>query len=102
ELEGVKQVGMEREPNIEAIAALKPDLIIGNKMRHEKIYSQLSAIAPTVYSDTIRGAWKDNFKFYAKVLNKESESDKALKEYDDKIAYIQNNYKDKLDTEISL
>ena len=102
ELEGVKQIGMEREPNIEAIAALKPDLIIGNKMRHEKIYSQLSAIAPTVYSDTIRGAWKDNFKFYAKVLNKESESEKALKEYDDKIAYIQNNYKDKLDTEISL
>ena len=102
ELEGVKQVGMEREPNIEAIAALKPDLIIGNKMRHEKIYSQLSSIAPTVYSDTIRGAWKDNFKFYAKVLNKESESEKALKEYDDKIAYIQNNYKDKLDTEISL
>ncbi|EJT5931050.1 iron-siderophore ABC transporter substrate-binding protein [Clostridium perfringens] len=102
ELEGVKQIGMEREPNIEAIAALKPDLIIGNKMRHEKIYSQLSAIAPTVYSDTIRGAWKDKFKFYAKVLNKESESEKALKEYDDKIAYIQNNYKDKLDTEISL
>ncbi|MDZ5254007.1 iron-siderophore ABC transporter substrate-binding protein [Clostridium sp. LIBA-8841] len=102
ELEGVKQIGMEREPNIEAIAALKPDLIIGNKMRHEKIYSQLSAIAPTVYSDTIRGAWKDNFKFYAKVLNKEAESEKALKEYDDKIAYIQNNYKDKLNTEISL
>ncbi|CEJ73681.1 lipoprotein [[Clostridium] sordellii] len=102
ELEGVKPLGKEKSVNIEAIAALKPDLIIGNKMRHEKIYDQLKSIAPTVYSDTIRGAWKDNFNFYAKVLNKEAEGEKAIKEYEDKVAYIQDNYKDKLDSEVSL
>ncbi|MEW9095894.1 MAG: iron-siderophore ABC transporter substrate-binding protein [Clostridiaceae bacterium] len=102
DLEGVKPLGKESSVNVEAVAALKPDLIIGNKMRHEKIYDQLKAIAPTVYSDTIRGAWKDNFKFYAKVLNKEAEGNKALKEYEDKIASIRDTYKDKLDTEISL
>lgn len=41
DMKGVKQVGLEGEPNIEAIAELKPDLIIGNKMRHEKIYDKL-------------------------------------------------------------
>lgn len=102
ELEGVKPIGKEKDVNIEAIAALKPDLIIGNKMRNEKIYDQLKSIAPTVYSDTIRGAWKDNFRFYAKVLNKETEGEKSIKEYEDKIAYIQDNYKNKLDSEVSL
>ncbi|MGG7176366.1 ABC transporter substrate-binding protein [Clostridium paraputrificum] len=102
ELTDVKPVGMEGQPNLEAIVALKPDLIIGNKMRHEKIYDQLSAIAPTVYSDTIRGAWKDNFNFYAEVLNKKSEGDKAIKEYESKINHIKETYEDKLDNEISL
>ncbi len=72
ELADVKPVGKEKAPNLEAIAALKPDLIIGNKMRHEKIYTQLKAIAPTVFSDTIRGSWKDNFKFYAEVFKQKS------------------------------
>ncbi len=99
---GVKPVGKETEPNVEAIAALKPDLIIGNKMRHEKIYDQLSAIAPTVYSDTIRGEWKDNFKFYAEVLNKKSEGEKAIQAYESKITSIKETYSDKLNNEISL
>lgn len=102
ELTGVKPVGKETEPNVEAIAALKPDLIIGNKMRHEKIYDQLSAIAPTVYSDTIRGEWKDNFKFYAEVLNKKSEGEKAIQAYESKITSIKETYSDKLNNEISL
>ena len=102
ELEGVKPVGKETSVNVEAIAALKPDLIIGNKMRHEKIYDQLKAIAPTVFSDTLRGEWKDNFKFYAKVLNKEAEGTKAMNDYEDKIKSISETYKDKLNTEISL
>lgn len=102
ELTDVKPVGKETEPNVEAIAALKPDLIIGNKMRHEKIYDQLSAIAPTVYSDTIRGEWKDNFKFYAEVLNKESEGEKAIQAYESKITSIKETYSDKLNNEISL
>ena len=33
---------------------LKPDLIIGNKMRHEK-YMITKEIAPTVYAETLRG-----------------------------------------------
>ncbi|MBU3196703.1 ABC transporter substrate-binding protein [Clostridium algidicarnis] len=102
ELIDVKPVGKETSVNVESVAALKPDLIIGNKMRHEKIYDQLKSIAPTVYSNTIRGAWKDNFKFYSKVLGKESEGDKAIKDYEDKITFIKENYKDKLDTEVSL
>lgn len=52
-LEGVELIGLETQPNLEVIARLKPDLIIGAKARHEKIYGQLSQIAPTVLADNV-------------------------------------------------
>ncbi|MDR4247747.1 iron-siderophore ABC transporter substrate-binding protein, partial [Bacillus thuringiensis] len=84
-MKDVKVVGDEGQVNVETIASLKPDLIIGNKMRHEKVYEQLKAIAPTVFSDTLRGEWKDNFKFYAKALNKEKEGQKVVADYESRI-----------------
>lgn len=47
----VQEVGTRQEPNLETITALEPDLIIGVKFRHEKIFDQLSAIAPTLLFD---------------------------------------------------
>ncbi|MDF2548269.1 MAG: lipoprotein [Anaerosolibacter sp.] len=102
DMEGVQNLGEESQVNIEAIAVLEPDLIIGNKMRHEKIYDQLSQIAPTVYSDTLRGEWKANFAFYAKVLNKEAEGNEIIKSFDDRITSIAELAGDKLKTEISI
>lgn len=52
-LGGVELVGLETQPNLEVIARLKPDLIIGASARHEKIYGQLSQIAPTVLADNV-------------------------------------------------
>lgn len=102
EMEGVKNLGLESQVNLEEIAALQPDLIIGNKMRHEDIYKQLSQIAPTVYSETLRGEWKNNFSFYAKVLNKEEEGKKLINEFDNKAKEISEKAKDKLDTKITM
>lgn len=67
-------LGTETAINLEVLAALEPDLIIGTKVRQEKIYEQLSAIAPTVMSDTIGSAWLDNYSFYGKVLGLEEEA----------------------------
>jgi len=53
DLAGVTHVGLETQPNLEAIAALNPDVIVGAKMRHEKIYDQLAQIAPTVMHETV-------------------------------------------------
>jgi ABC-type Fe3+-hydroxamate transport system substrate-binding protein len=41
-------VGTERKPNLEIIAKLEPDLIVGSDRIHEQIYDELSRIAPTV------------------------------------------------------
>jgi ferric hydroxamate transport system substrate-binding protein len=46
--ESVVDVGTRQEPSLEAIAQLKPDLILGVELRHQTIDDTLSAIAPTL------------------------------------------------------
>lgn len=101
-MQGVKDVGTESQPNIEEIAALKPDLIIGNKMRIEKVYDQLSRIAPTVYSTELRGDWKVNFKLYAEAVNKKADGDKVLADFDKRLAEFKTKAGDKLKQKVSL
>ncbi|WP_239617842.1 ABC transporter substrate-binding protein [Cohnella mopanensis] len=102
QMDGVTELGEEGQPNLELIAGLKPDLIIGNKMRHEKIYEQLSAIAPTVESETLRGEWKINFNLYADALDKSSEGDKLIADYDARIAQFKEKAGDKLNETVSV
>jgi iron complex transport system substrate-binding protein len=78
----VEQVGTIGEPNLEAIAALQPDLILSNQVRHADIYDQLSQIAPTVFAEKVGAAWKDNFALAAEALGLEDEGADALAEYE--------------------
>lgn len=49
--DGTPDVGTRQEPSLEAIAGLRPDLIIGLRLRHEAILPELQAIAPTLLFD---------------------------------------------------
>lgn len=102
DMKGVKVVGLEGEPNIEAIAELKPDLIIGNKMRQEKIYDKLEKIAPTVFSETLRGEWKDNFSLYAKAVNKEEKGKEILKDFDKKVSELSDKLGEQKKKQVSV
>jgi iron complex transport system substrate-binding protein len=77
----VEQVGTISEPNLEAIAALEPDLILSNKTRHEALYEQLSQVAPTVFAERVGVVWKDNFRLAAEAMGLEDEAATALEEY---------------------
>jgi iron complex transport system substrate-binding protein len=101
-MEGVTNVGEESQPNLEIIAGLKPDLIIGNKMRHEAVYDQLSAIAPTVFSETLRGDWQINFKLYADALGLAEEGEQVLNDYFARIEDLRTKLGDRLSTEVSI
>ncbi|TKJ35157.1 iron-siderophore ABC transporter substrate-binding protein [Blastococcus sp. CCUG 61487] len=79
--EGVEVVGTIAEPNLEAIAALEPDLILSNKVRHEDIYEQLSQIAPTVFTERVGAVWAENFLLDAEALGLEDEAQEALDAY---------------------
>lgn len=102
DMDGVEVVGVESEVNLEKIASLKPDLIIGNKIRQEAVYDQLNAIAPTVFAETLRGDWKENFKLYAKALNLEEKGDNVLAQYDTKIEDVKVKLGDKVNQEVSV
>lgn len=87
---GVALVGTIAEPNLEAILALKPDLILSSRLRHEAIYDELSKIAPTVFTETVGVAWKDNLELYAKALGREEELALRLGEYRSKLEIVRN------------
>lgn len=70
---GVKVIGTHAEINLEALAALKPDLILGSKLRVAKLYDQLSAIAPTVFSIRPGFPWKENFLLAANAFGEKEQ-----------------------------
>lgn len=101
-MDGAEPVGKESAVNLELIAALEPDLILANKQRHEEIYPQLTAIAPTVVSKELRGDWKINFRLYAEALGKEQEADAAIADYDASVADLREKLGDHLNEEVSV
>ncbi|WP_433547905.1 ABC transporter substrate-binding protein [Streptomyces sp. CA-294286] len=79
-----KSVGTINSLNLEAIDALKPDLILGSQLRAEKQYELLSQIAPTVFSVRPGFTWKENFRLNAAALDKTAEADAQLASYEKK------------------
>lgn len=98
----VTVVGEESAVNLELLAALEPDLILGNKQRQEGIYEQLSAIAPTVLTERLRGDWRVNYLVYAQALGLEEKGDELLAAYDARVADLSAKLGDNLNEEISV
>ena len=83
-----KSVGDRKQPNLEVISQLKPDLIIADSNRHKGNYEQLSKIAPTILLPSLDSDYKQNleaFKTIGKALSKEDKADERLKEHKEKI-----------------
>lgn len=98
----VENLGKESAINLELLAALEPDLILGNKQRHEEVFAQLSDIAPTVLSERLRGDWQVNFRLYAQALNKVDEGEAVLADFDGKVADLSAKLGDNLKEKVSI
>jgi len=101
-MDGVTLLGAEGSPNLEVIATLEPDLILGSKVRQEKVYEQLSAIAPTVLTETLGAVWQDNLRVYADTVGKSAEGDAAIAAFDARATAIGEALGDQADDTISL
>src|SRR6201994_213562 len=55
-------VGSHSSPDLAAIKAAKPDLILGSQALTPKLYSALAALAPTVFTGSPGAAWQNNFR----------------------------------------
>lgn len=83
---------------------LQPDLILGSKVGTDKIYRQLSGIAPTVLAaDSGRaGDWQKHFQLYAEALGKADEAKQLLQDYQDQVQQLQQTLERPQDLEISV
>lgn len=84
----VTDVGTRQEPNLEIIASLKPDLIIGLKSNLESNYASFSNIAPTLVFDPYPAEGQGDqyqemistFNTIADVLDKKDEAKQVLRD----------------------
>ena len=90
EIAGIELVGTNEQPSIEKILALKPDLILSPE-NNERIYKQLSAIAPTVIleGNELNFSIKENFRTIAKILNREEKAQQVLNQYQKRVKALQ-------------
>lgn len=58
----VPGAGSRSAPDIDAIKAATPDLILGSQALTPEDFGELSAIAPTVFTGPPGGAWQDNMR----------------------------------------
>jgi len=59
---GLPSAGTRSSPDLSAIAAAHPDLILGSQGLTPTLYPQLAAIAPTVFTAAPGVAWQDNLR----------------------------------------
>lgn len=81
-------VGTIAEPDLEAILALEPDLIVSAKVRQEALYPQLSQIAPTVFSESTGPTWRENVVLLGEALGKEEQAEEAVAAYEERAAAV--------------
>lgn len=81
-LQGATILGysMQDTMDVEAVMNLRPDLIIISTVQ-EKMYDQLSKLAPTVMIELEALDWSEDVKSFAKVFNKEDVANEWLTNY---------------------
>ncbi len=90
----VTDVGTRQEPNLERIAALEPDLIVGVDFRHQTNRDQYEAIAPTLifrdYPEPGKGSelelMRQALRSIGAAVGKAGEAEAALRDLDEHLA----------------
>jgi len=89
-VEGIESVGEGTQPNLETIARLQPDLILGNKINSGNLYRRLSQIAPTVLSEGSgrSGNWQQHFRLYGEALGRGDAARDRLQTYEQRVEQL--------------
>ncbi|WP_340021336.1 iron-siderophore ABC transporter substrate-binding protein [Paenibacillus sp. FSL K6-1096] len=97
QMDGVKVLGTRDEPNLEAIVALNPDLILMTDFQ-EEAYESVSKIAPTIVLDFYED-WRDTLATIGTITGKQAEAEVVKKDYEDKITGLREQLSAKLGDE---
>lgn len=87
ELDGITSVGQAKQPNLEVIQSLEPDLILASPTRQASIMDQLKEIAPTeAYGDTSYTEVLDSMDDIATKVGAEDKAKEVRARIEDKVA----------------
>ncbi|WP_423923559.1 ABC transporter substrate-binding protein [Frigoribacterium sp. 2-23] len=92
EAAAIETVGTVTEPDVEKIASLAPDLIIGTESRHAALYDQLTSVAPTVFLASQADPWKDNVALVGDAVGRAGEAKALLSDYDERCHTIASEF----------
>ena len=94
QLEQATSVGQAKQPNLEVIQSLEPDLILASPTRQANIMPQLEEIADTEsYSDETYSDVLDSMDEIAAKLGKEEKAKEVRQRIEDKIAQTKDTVK---------
>lgn len=93
----VEFTGSYGEPNLEKVASLRPDLIVGYEY-DDTFYDDLSGIAPTVLVSVFGQPLPDALMDFADAVGRTDEAEELREHYEQSIAELKDKLADKLDT----
>lgn len=83
---------VDREVQVEAVAALEPDLIVGATwlLGDEQVYDQLNDIAPTIVpdSDAANVDWDDRLRYVAEAVDAADRADELIADVEREYAAV--------------
>lgn len=77
-LQGVTVVGLEGNPDLELIASLQPDLILGSRQQLARLQGILTLLAPTTLVKDSRMHWQQNFLRYSQAAGRAEQGAQRL------------------------
>ncbi|MGR9047049.1 ABC transporter substrate-binding protein [Halobacillus faecis] len=81
-------VGTRKQPSLEVISSLQPDLIIADMKRHKDIYDQLSDIAPTIILPSLAADYEgiiSSFETVSTAMGMEEKGEEVLADHEAKM-----------------
>ncbi len=76
-----KQLGVATDPDMEALLALKPDVIYVDQQYGGKDIAKYGKIAKTVVFNLDEGTWRDHLREIGKLVNRGQQAEDFIKEY---------------------
>ncbi|NEW06354.1 AraC family transcriptional regulator [Paenibacillus sp. SYP-B3998] len=87
-LRAVQALGTMDEPDLEALRALAPDLIICTEFQ-KNIYGSLTHIAPTIMLERNRD-WRETLRTIGRIMGKKLEAEQVIQQYKRKISGLKS------------
>ncbi|KOS59837.1 ABC transporter substrate-binding protein [Lysinibacillus agricola] len=91
-----ESIGEKRQPNLEKILQLEPDVILGSTKFPKGVVEKLQKIAPTILVSHVSTNWEDNLKLMGELTGKQGEAEKILSQYKTDTQAVKASLKEKL------